>query len=339
MADRVFGRENSRFNPTTPATSVSPVASPGSNAAGYIPYTPPVNATPGQTQAPSPQVTPPGYTGPSARPNWSPGSNDSINKMWAYDVATNYNPTMNNNLMHNYNLQKEAYELNGGRRWVGDNVNGRWITDAPVAPIFTSTDFDQNLDWTNQNTPGQPQYGQSNPDFMRPYMQQDASYAGTLTPWTSANTNLSAAHTSMIPDAGKPNTVNFPNGIAPGSGMNAYNMMGVSPTQEVFANGGNRFSGGNAPAQYSTPPQGGGQTAGSQGGQNANNPLLSILSLLLGGGQKQPSPFFNNQRSLFYPNTSRGDMASQALNNNGGSAGSSSGNPLLTILQALLGGG
>jgi hypothetical protein len=309
-----------------------------SMSSGYTPYVPPVGTTPQANSAP--QISgPPAPNAPGTRPSAMGGSQAGINSAWAYDVATRYNPTTNSNLQYNYQQQLDQYQRNGNRTW--DWQKGVWTNNAPVAPIYLSTDYDQNLQWTNQNTPGEAEYGQVNPDFMRPFTQQDASYAGTLTPWSTRNTGLNAGNTAMLPDLGKPATINFPNGIAPGSGQNAYNMMGVSPTQEVFANGDNYFP--NAPKQpnpfangISGLTQGGqpvppGQPQGqggvsSQGwsvpgagpgsgisssvssmGQGNQAGLLSLLALLFGGGagqqQSRQSPFFNNNRSQYYPNT------------------------------------
>ena len=315
-------------SPATPAgTSYqTPQASTAQQqmTSGYTPSVPPVGATPQATTAPQ-IAAPPAPTAPGTRPSAMGGTQAGINAAWAYDVATKYNPQTNANLKYDYEQQLDQYQRNGNRVW--DWQNGGWLNQAPVAPIYLSTDYDQNLLWTNQNTPGEAGYGQANPDFMRPFTQQNKMYAGTLAPWTSANTNLNYANTAMLPDMGKPATVNFPNGIAPGSGQNAYNMMGVSPTEVVHASGGRQFP--NAPTAAERAamgaPQGGqpvanpgpsgvggsGQTPqGNTATGNNMAPLMALLSLLFGGGQAptQPSrqtPFFNNNRSMYYPNTSR----------------------------------
>jgi hypothetical protein len=306
---------------------------------GYTPYVPPVGNTPAVNTA-APQIAgPPAPNAPGVRPSAMGGTQAGINQAWAYDVATKYNPQTNANLQYDYQQQLDQYQRNGNRVWDWGNPAGGWIDQAPVAPIYLSTDYQANLDWTNQNTPGELEYGQANPDFMRPFTQQNKMYAGTLTPWSTQNTNLNYANTAMLPDTGKTPTINFPNGIAPGSGQNAYNMMGVSPTEQVFAgNGGRSFP--NAPTQPNPFAKGmtgvsqngaqapniapggvagNGQAPGQQG-QGGQAGLLALLSLLFGGGagQQQPnrqSPFFNNNRSQYYPNTG-GPQTAPAQNPN-----------------------
>jgi len=142
---------------------------------------------------------------------------------------------MNDNLYRNYQEQLNQYRLNGGKRWVGGPTDGHWITDPPVPPIYTSTDYNDILRFTNQNTPGQPEYGETTPEFLCPYLQQDASYAGTLTPFSTANTNFSAAYENMLPNTGKPATITNPNGLLPsqrGFSPNVVYAGTVSPVVE-----------------------------------------------------------------------------------------------------------
>lgn len=105
-----------------------------------------------------------------------------------------------------------------------------------------------------------------------------------------------------------------------------------------------------APQQVPPPvggtPQGQGQNPlANQGNMSGLGQFLALMALMNGGGQGRPaSPFFNNQRSLFYPTTNRSDAASQ-LNNSAYPGGSQSqsqtggNNVMMALLAALLGGG
>jgi hypothetical protein len=109
----------------------------------------------------------------------------------------------------------------------------------------------------------------------------------------------------------------------------------------TLQNTGNNLAPSTLPAGFGQ----GGQAAqnGSMSGLANMASLMSLLSLL-GAGQPQQaqSPFFNNQRSLFYPNTSTGDSVTSAFNQlYGGQAPSQaqgSTNPILQLLTTLLGG-
>lgn len=341
-------------------------APPAWSGTGYIPYVPPVtpSATQNQQYTP-PNISVPQVNAPAQRPAGVMGNQEALNKQWAWDITTRYNPTTNNNLMANYQEQLNQYQLNGNKRWVGGVTDGHWTSEPPVPPIFVSTDFDQNFNMQNQNTPGMPQWGQANPSYLAPFTQQDPSYAGTLTPFTSANTNMNATYTSLLPDAGKPSTVNFPNGIAPGSGQSSYNMMGLDPNAVVYngllpdgsaprntAPAGTNFAPnlgtiaptGNPPPQQQqmqTPPP----TAGSGNAQNPaptqqptqnnsqNNQLLTLLALLLGQGQKAPSPFWNDNRQKLYTNPGGNLMAGTSQTQTQNPANQA----LLTLLSQIFG--
>lgn len=303
-------------------------------------YQPPASATPNLTGQ-SGTVAPPTPTNvPSTAPAWSPGNAYSTNAAWAYRVANEYNPTMNQNLMDNYNTQLDNYKLNGNKRWVGDNINGHWITDAPVAPIFTNVDYNDQFNYANENMPGMREYGgtsQGNTGFLDAYTKQDPSYNGTLTPFTTMNTNLNPGYSQMIPNTGRVNTVTNPQGMTPSQ----LAATGFVQPGTYLANTGNNL----APSQFGQPAPGGQQQSqnGNMSGLANMTSLMSLLALLGGAPQGQgQSPFFNNQRSLFYPNTSTGDSVTQAFNNMyGGQApnqAQGSTNPIIQLLTTLLGG-
>lgn len=274
------------------------------------------------------QNLPNGNNAPYANPV---GSQDGINANWAFLTSTKYNPQTNANLQATYEEQLRQFAANGNRRWVGTVDNGHWDTTPPPPPIFTSTDYNENLNWTNANTPGQPGYAQADPSFLNPYVNQDPIYAGTLTPWTTANTNLAKVYEDALPNAGKPQTVTNPGGLLPSEqGFSANEVYAGQPGSQINPrqNPVYDFPGAVNPTgfQYAVNPI----VADSQTGSTPlpTNPaagglggdITSIADLLagligLGGGSGQnASPFFNNNRSLFYPNTNRGEVASQTPN-------------------------
>lgn len=102
-----------------------------------------------------------------------------------------------------------------------------------------------------------------------------------------------------------------------------------------------------APQQVPPPTNPAAQTPaqnplGQQGSMSGLGQFLALMALMSGGNGRPASPFFNNNRSLFYPTTNRSTVAASAANQAypGGSAQQSTGgaNPILALLAALLGG-
>lgn len=297
---------------------------------------PPIPGSIPSAQSGNPGILPPTPTNlPSVAPAWVPGNAYSTNAIWANRVANEYNPIMNQNLMDNYNQQLENYKLNGNKRWVGGQLDGHWVTDAPVAPIFTNVDYNQQFQYANENMPGMKEYGgtsQQNNGFLDAYTKQDPSYWGTLPQFNTQNTNLNPGYTAGIPNTGYVNTVTNPGGKSPSQvAATGFVQPGTTLQQNPIA----AAQSGAAP--FSTTGN------GSMSGLANMTSLMSLLALLGGGQPKaEGSPFFNNQRALFYPNTSVGDNVTSAYNNLYGGAAPNqaqgSMNPVLQLLTALLGG-
>jgi hypothetical protein len=291
-------------------------------------------------QSGNPGIAPPAPTNlPQTPPAWVPGNAYSTNAIWANRVATEYNPIMNQNLMDNYNQQLANYAQNGNKRWVGGTDTGHWITDAPVAPIFTNTDYNDQFQYANENLPGLKEYGgtsMGSNGFLDAYTKQDPSYFGTLPQFTTQNTNLNPGYTSMIPNTGFVPTVTNPNGMSPGQVAGT----GFIRPGTTLNNQGATLTQPQNPLGQSGQLGQLGQSNGSMSGLANMTSLLSLLALLGGQPQQAASPFFNNQRSLFYPNTSQGDAATSAFNQLYGGQGPSqaqgSTNPILQLLTQLL---
>ena len=310
-----------------PAYQPSAVTSP-------TPATPAYQAPAVSTTAQAPTAPPAPTNIPTTAPAWSPGNAYSTNAIWANRVATEYNPIMNDNLKANYDQQLANYAANGNKRWVGGQFDGHWTTDPPVAPIYTNTDYNQQFQYANENMPGMKEYGgtsQSNNGFLDAYTKQDPSYWGTLPQFTTQNTNLNPGYTSQLPNTGLVSTINNPGGMSPQAlAATGFVQPGTTLQQNPIA----AAQSGAAPFSVTG--------NGSMSGLANMSSLMSLLALLGQGSPQKENPFFNNQRSLFYPNTSKGDSVTSAYNQLYGGAAPSqaqgSMNPIITLLAALLGG-